>query len=177
MIKTIKENIILDNGFIKVYNDTVSFNGKSEGNYFKYSLSDKFPNYGVAIICEYEEKIYLQEIFRYAHQDKMIETVKGMGMKDKTPLETATIEVREETGGIIDSIKEIGIIKNDLSDCLIHCFVAKIKNFEDTNHEESEFIENLKGYSILEIKEMIINDELQDGLTMSIILKYLVNIT
>lgn len=173
MIKKLKENLILDNGFVRVYNDLVSFNGKSEGEYFRFSLSERFPNYGVAIICEFEGKIYLQEIFRYAPQEFFIETVKGMGMNNKTPLETATIEVREETGGIIESVEEIGAIKGDLSDFPIHCFIAKIKEFSDTEHEDSEFIQNLKGYTLDEVKKLILEDKIQDTATMAILLKYL----
>lgn len=173
MIKRLKENLILDNGFIRVYNDRVSFDGKAEGDYFRYSLSEKFPNHGVAIICEFENKIYLQEVYRYAPQEYFIETVKGMGMKDKTPLETAEIEVREEMGGILESIKELGVFKGDLSDFPVYCFLAKIKSFKDTEHESTEIIQNLKGYTREEVKELIREDKIQDTATMSILLKYL----
>ena len=173
MINKLEENLILDNGFVRVFNDKVSFDGKSEGYYFRYSLAERFPNYGVAIICEYEDKVYLQEIFRYAPQEFFLETVKGMGMNNKTPLETAEIEVREETGGIIESIQEMGAIKGDLSDFPVHCFYAKIKNFGDMEHEESEFIQNLKGYTLEEIKKLVLEDKMQDTATMAVLLKYI----
>jgi 8-oxo-dGTP pyrophosphatase MutT (NUDIX family) len=173
MIKKIKENLVIDNGFIRVYNDTVSFDGKSECKYFRYSLSERFPNYGVAIISEFEDKILLQEVFRYAHQDFLIETVKGMGMKDKSPLETAIIEVKEEMGATVDSIKDIGIIKNDLSDTLIYCFYAKIKKFGEKSLEDTEIIQNLTHYNIKDINKLILEDKIQDTVTMSILLKYL----
>lgn len=173
MITRLEEKLVLDNGFIRVFNDKVSFNGESEGYYFRYSLAERFPNYGVAIICEFEDKIYLQEIFRYAPQEFFIETVKGMGMNGKTPAETAAVEVREETGGIIESIEEMGAIKGDLSDFPVYCFLAKIKSFGETEHEDSEFIQNLKGYTMEEVKQMVLEDKMQDTATMAIILKYL----
>lgn len=174
MIERIEEVLVLDNGFVKVYNDRVLFNGKTEGNYFRLSFNGA--NYGVCVICEFQGKILLLENYRYALQSFMTETVKGMGMKDKTPLETISIEIEEEVGGVIESIKDIGVIKNDLMDAPIHCFVAKIKEFKEVNHEETECIENIQLRSIDEVKEMIINDDIQDVVTLSLLAKYLLTI-
>lgn len=142
MIERLEEVLVMDNGYVRVYNDRVLFNGKKEGNYFRLSFTGA--NYGVCVICEHDDKIVLLENYRYALQSFMIETVKGMGMNSKTPMETISIEIEEEIGGVIESIEDIGLIKNDLMDAPIHCFVAKIKEFKNVNHEDTECIKNIE---------------------------------
>tara|TARA_Y100001960_G_scaffold333891_1_gene441981 strand:- start:14880 stop:15401 length:522 start_codon:yes stop_codon:yes gene_type:complete len=173
MIKKIKENVVMDNGFVRVYNDHVEFNGGIEGQYFRMSLSERLPNYGVAIICEYNGKFIIMDNYRYAHNGFLIEIVKGMGMNDKTPEETARIEVEEEIGGRLENLISLGEVKGDLSDTIVHCFHAKISSFIDTNHEETETIENIRLVSIEEIKKLIRNNEIQDTVTLSLFAKIL----
>lgn len=170
MIERLKEVLVLDNGFIKTYNDRVLFNGKTEGDYFRLSFSSA--NYGVCAICEYEGKIILLENYRYPHQSFAVETIKGMGMNNKTPLETISREIEEEVGGIIDNIEDLGIIMNDISDAPIHCFVAKIKSFKEVNHEETECIRNIDFKTIEEVKDMVKEDIIKDSVTLSLLAKY-----
>lgn len=172
MIKRIKEVLVMDNGFFKVYNDKVLFNGKTEGEYFRQSLSDKYPNFGVIAICEYEDKIILLENFRYAHQKFQIETVKGMGMKGKTPRETILIEVNEEIGGIVESIDDLGLIMTDISDTDIFLFKIKLSGFTETKHEETEVIQNIALYSEDEVNELIKSGKIEDSGTLSAILRF-----
>lgn len=173
MIKRIKEVLMFDNGFMRAYNDEVLFHGKIKGNYFRYSFSEKEANYGVVVLCEYKNRFVLLDCFRYAHQELLIETVKGMGMKNKTPIETATIEVKEEIGGVIESIDSLGILRNDVSDALIHCFHAKISSFQDTDHEETEVIENIRLKTRSEIKDMIKTNQIEDLVTLALFAKIL----
>ena len=173
MIKKIEEILVIDNGFIKVFNDRVSFGDSVEGNYIKISNSSNFPNFGITVICLYKDKIYLQDSYRYAHQSYSLETVKGFGMNDHTPIETAEIEISEEIGGKIKSITSLGCIKNDISDTNIFCFAAEISSFSETNHEETEFIKNIKGYTLEEVKSMVKNNIIKDALTLAILTKFL----
>lgn len=173
MIKRIKEQLIMDNGFVRVYNDKVLFNGKTEGFYFRQSLSERLPNYGVIAICEYDDKIILLDNFRYAHQKNQMETVKGMGMADKTAEETIAIEVSEEIGGIIESIESLGTMTADMSDTELYCFYVKLSGFGDTKHEETESISNIALYSIEEVKSFIFENKIEDMVTLSAIVKYL----
>ncbi len=171
MIKKTKEVLVLDNGFVRVYNDEVLFNGKAKGNYIKFSLSERFPNYGVAIICEHEGKFALMDNFRYAHQAFSTEIVKGMGMKDKTPIETALIEVREEIGGIVDKIEELGQVRGDMTDIIVHCFHVKIKGLKEVKHEETEVIENIRFVELKEVKQLIRKNKIQDDVTLALFAK------
>ncbi len=170
MIERLEEVLVMDNGYVRVYNDRVLFNGKTEGNYFRLSFTSA--NYGVCVICEYDDKIVLLENYRYALQSFMTETVKGMGMNDKTPLETISIEIEEEIGGVIEKIDELGLIKNDLMDAPIYCFVAKIKEFKEVKHEDTECIESINLKTLEEVKSLVLNDKIQDTVTLSLLAKY-----
>lgn len=174
MIKRVEDNLVLDNGFVRIYNDKVLFNGGKEGFYFRESASINNPNYGVAIICEIKDNIILFENYRYAHQEFLIETVKGMGMKNKKPIEAAIIEIEEEVGGTIQEIIQIGKIKNDKCDTPIYCFHAKITELKETSHEDTEFIKNIKAYSKDDVKKMISNFEIEDTVTLSLLAKVLI---
>lgn len=177
MIKRLKENVIMDNNFIRVYNDDVSFGGDKKGKYFRMSLSERLPDFGVHVIAAYNDKFVMFENYRYAIEDYSFEIVKGMGMVGKTPLETAEIEVLEEIGGVIKEvdgqkqIKDLGFFRNDMASTKIHCFYVEIEKFIDTRHEESEFISNIKLYSLDEIKEFISNGKITDMSTIAIFAK------
>lgn len=174
MIKKIKEVLVLDNGFLRVFNDEVEFESGVRGHYFRQSLSERLPNYGVITICEYNGKIILLENFRYAHQKYQIETIKGMGMNNKTPIETATIEIEEEIGGILDTIEPMGEIKADLSDTDLFLFVAKIKDFKSVKHEDTESIKNIKQYSIEDIYQLIKENKIEDTVTLAALMQYII---
>lgn len=176
MIKKIKENLIMDNGFVRAYNDEVLFNGKIKGHYFKYSLSGRFPNHGVAIIPILNGRIVLADNYRYAINGYLTEIVKGMGVKGQTPLETAKMEVREEIGGVIENIQPIGVIQHDLSDIDLHCFVAHLTTLQEQELEETESIENIRTYTVDEIKDLLINNKIQDMTTISVLSLYLLNL-
>lgn len=173
MIKRLKEILVMDNGFVRFYNDKVLFGDGSEGDYARMSFSSKGKPFGISVVCEFEGGIVLQDSYRYAPQETMVEIVKGMGMDGKTALETARIEIKEEIGGEIESIESLGIIQPDMADFKIHCFVAKIKELGATQHEKTESISNIRVKSIDEVFDMVVKDEIKDELTLGILFKYI----
>lgn len=177
MIKTIKDITVLDNGFLKVNNDLVEFPNKQKGNYFKMSTSDKLPNYCVAgLVITTDNKIILMDNYRYAHRDYNIETVKGLGMSGKTPLETFKIELKEEIGGSYEEIEEQNFIQGDSQDFPIYVFHATgVKQEYETEHEETEFIQEIHAYTEDEVKTMIKEGIITDVVTLSILGIYFLN--
>jgi ADP-ribose pyrophosphatase len=178
MIKTIKENIVMDNGFVKVYNNTVEFPDNTIGSYYKTTLSDKLPNYGVAgIAITRDNKIILMDNYRYAHSDFSIETVKGFGMHNKTALETFKIEMLEEIGFESNDVEEVLKLRESNSDYFAHCFVAKnCTSIGKTAHEDTEIIENIKEVDFKEAIRMIKNGNITDPLTIVLIQHVVINI-
>lgn len=175
MIKKIKEVVVNDNGFVKVFNDEVEFPDGSSGHYFKYELSERFPNFGISVVPVYKNEIIMFKNYRYALEKYALEVVKGMGMNDKTPEETAIIEIREEIGGVVKEIESLGYYQGDLSSTTVYCFMVEIDHFIETKHEASESIIDIKTYSIEFIKKMILEQKITDTGTLSILNKFLIH--
>ncbi len=171
MIKTLKEIIVMDNGFVKVHNDKVEFPDKNHGFYYKVSLSEKFPNYCVCgLVITENNNIVLMDNFRYAHSDYATETVKGLGMVNKTPFETFNIEMLEEIGYRSNDVQEVLRLRGDSHDYFIHCFIARNSmNVSDTFHESTEVIKNIKEVSLRDAQDMIKNGLITDPLTITLI--------
>lgn len=176
MIKTLKEIVVMDNGFLKVHNDRVEFPNKTQGNYYKLTVSDGLPKYGVAgVVITDDNKIVLMENFQYAHQAYGTETVKGFGMHGKTPKEAFEIEMKEEVGYLSDDISEILSIREGSQDFWIYAFVAKNARFDKPEHEGTESIRNIQAYTFDEIQEMILSGKITDSMSLTVLQYALIN--
>lgn len=171
MIHTLKEIVVMDNGFVKVHNDRVEFSDKSRGNYFKLSISDGLPNYGVAgVVITDDNKLVLMDNFRYAHQAYNTETVKGFGMTGKTPKEAFEIEMLEEVGCVSDDITETLTIREGSHTYWIHCFVAKQARFTESSAQDvTEDIKNIRTVTFDQAREMIASGEMTDTMTLALV--------
>lgn len=176
MIRTLKEIVVMDNGFVKVHNDRVEFPDNSKGNYYKISISDRLPQYGVAgVVITADDKIVLMENFKYAHQEYGIETVKGFGMHNKTPKEAFEIEMKEEVGYLSDDVSEIIKVRQGNEDFWVYLFVAKNAVFDKPEHESTESIKNIKEYTFDEIQEMIVSGLITDPMSLTVLQYALLN--
>lgn len=176
MIKTLEEIVVMDNGFVKVYNDRVEFPNKTEGNYYKISISDRLPQYGVSgVVITSDNKIVLLENFRYAHQEYGIETVKGYGMHNKTPKEAFEIEMKEEIGYLSDDVSEIIKVRQGNEDFWVYLFVAKEAVFDKRDQDPTESIENIKEHTFDEVQEMIVSGLITDPLSLTALQYALLN--
>lgn len=171
MIKTLEEIIVMDNGFVKVHNDKVEFPDQSNGFYYKISISNRFPNYGVCgLVITQDNQIILMDNYRYAHADYATETVKGFGMAKKSPFETFKVEMLEEVGYQSSDIQEVFKLRGDSHDYFVHCFIARNSiNIGDTFHENTEVIKNIKEVTLRDAQEMIKSGVITDPLTITLI--------
>ena len=178
MIKTLKENIVMDNNFVKINNDTVEFPDKSTGFYYKISLSDRFPNYGVAgLVVTAKNEVILMDNYRYAHKEYAKETIKGFGIIDKTPIETFQVEMIEEIGFSSKNIQETFKLRGDNHDFFVHCFIAKnsIKT-NKTSHENSEVIKSINKFTLKEALYLIDSGGITDPLTIVLIQNFILKL-
>lgn len=175
MIKTLEEHVVLDNGFVKIYNDKVLFPDQSTGYYYKTALSDRLPQYGVAgVVVTEDNEIILLDNFRYAHQSFATEIVKGMGMVGLTPLETFIKEMQEETGYTTDDVSEVVQFRGDSHEFYVHGFIAKgAKPSGEVSLDATEVIDNIRTVSIEQAREMIENGEITDSATLLMLQQYL----
>lgn len=169
MIRTLKEIVVMDNGFVKVHNDRVEFPNKTRGNYYKVSISDRLPQYGVAgVVITEDKKIVLMENFKYAHQVYGIETVKGFGMHGKTPKEAFETEMKEEVGYLSNEVSQILKIRQGNEDFWVYVFVAKSAVFDEPDQEGTESIKNIREYSFDEVQSMILEGKITDPVTLTV---------
>lgn len=163
-IKKVKENLVYSNNYYKFFDDIVTIDGENFFNYVRLSYAGT--NYGVCgIAITDNNKIILFKNFRYAPDEYRIECVKGFGHPDKTIFDAFKIELEEEIGGSSDEIIYIGESNTEISDNSVHCFIAKNVKINKTNHEEFELIQDIKEYEFDEVKNMLKNNTIKDGLT------------
>ena len=176
MIKKLEEIVVMDNGFVKVHNDRVEFPNKSQGYYYKMSISDNLPQYGVSgVVITEDRKIVLMENFRYAHQQYNIETVKGFGMHGKTPKEAFEIEMLEEVGYVSEDVTEVMKVREGSQDFWVHAFVAKNAKYDQPHHEGTEAIKNIREYTFEEIQAMIHSGQVTDSMSLAVLQYALIN--
>lgn len=167
MIKTLKENTIFENKYLKVQNNEVMFPNKNVGEYLR--LLSPF-DYGVFILAvnDRDEVLMINE-YRYDMNCFMTIVPKGNGEKGVEPLEQAKRELKEEAGVVGDDWKEIMSVKEKvLLDGGAILFSTRVSGggFDDSEHEDTEFILSSRFYNRKEVKNMLREGKLSDPLTI-----------
>lgn len=129
---------------------------------------------GISIIPVDEDKnLYLIEEFKYALEEYSIEAIGGgIDQEDSLPKQAAQRELKEETGIEAKEIKNLGRYDpiTELIDSPQFLFLAKDLKFGKQNLEVSEEIE-VKKIHLDKAIEMVMNSEITEGKTCSLILK------
>ncbi|WP_319567414.1 NUDIX domain-containing protein [Cohaesibacter marisflavi] len=94
-IRTIRENLVFENKWLRLYNDEVQFPDGSTGTYI---FKEWTAPYGVAIVITKGSEALLLENHRYKEQNASVEIPQGFGEVNETPLSGALRELSEETG-------------------------------------------------------------------------------
>lgn len=173
MITTIKEKLIIDNGFYKVFNDHVSF-GNSEGHHLKI-VASKGKGGVIVLPFHADGRLYLHKEYRYASQQWLISSVAGMQEDSESAIETAHRELSEEmsltTTDMIylGSINELPSLMKQNSSIFIALNCQPIN--DNTNQDESEFFSNKILLSLDEVDQLIINQDITYASLMCAIYK------
>lgn len=167
--KTIKQNIVYENDWIKVEDHKVITPANKEGVYGTVH----FKNIAIGIVpLTHNQEIFLVGQFRYPLNQYSWEIPEGGGKLNSLPLDSAKRELKEETGLIAHQWSEILRIhtSNSVADELGIIYLAKeLEQFE----AEPEDLEDLqvKKIAFSEAFEMVMNGEITDSLSVSAILK------
>lgn len=119
-----KDDVVLSNG-ISRFREVVHHNG------------------GVVIVAEHNNKIIFVRQYRYPTQEVLIELPAGkLDKKDETPIDAAKRELKEETGFVASTWKELGFIWPTPGFCTekLHLFKAENLIQQTPNPEEGEII-------------------------------------
>ncbi|OGU55714.1 MAG: ADP-ribose pyrophosphatase [Ignavibacteria bacterium RBG_13_36_8] len=165
-----KENVIFRGHVFDVKVDEIEYNS---GNKSKRETV-VHPGGAVIVAVKDDGKIILVKQYRHALQKFIYELPAGKLGKHEDPLHCAARELAEETGYTSDNITKLGYIYTTPGYCdeILHIYLAK--NLKSGNHNREEGEENMELHEFIlnEIDEMIRNEEIVDGKTLSGIYLY-----
>ncbi|WP_409327769.1 NUDIX hydrolase [Staphylococcus pseudoxylosus] len=133
---------------------------------------------GAVAVCALtpENKVLLVKQFRKPAEKPLLEIPAGKLEIDEVRAEAAKRELEEETGYIADDLELITEMYGSpgFSNEKISIYLAKDLKIGQMNLDDDEFIE-LEQYSLLEVKDMLKNKELEDAKTIVALQHLLLN--
>jgi hypothetical protein len=173
-IKTIKENIILDNDYFKVQNDDVLFPNNKEGKYLK--VTPKPVNKGIAVLAMTSDfNVIIQDEYRYAMQKDMTEVVKGGVEENESFEDAAKRELSEELNLSYGELIDLGsytehpgmMFQYNRAFLALDCKKENIKIVNDG----TEAFSNKRNIAFKDLLEICLNNGLDCSVTQMVILK------
>lgn len=173
MIKTIKENLLMENKYFKVENNKVLFKGKHEGEHLRVTPKTK-EGVGVLPITK-EGNVIIQDEFRYSYNGLITQVVKGGLKEGQTPEQAAKEELEEELSLSYQKLIPLGnfvehpsiVCQKGYSFLAIGC---EHKN-DSLSAESSECFQNKRVVSFEELVEEVMSNKLDCAVTQMLVLK------
>lgn len=139
------------NGYIRIYNRAYLEGGAA----------------GVVVLPVKDGKILLVQHYRHATRMRHWEIPRGFGESGVDAETQAKVEVKEEIGGEVAEIFELGIVYNNtgLEGNPINLFLARMASIGEMDIQEG--IENSIWVSVPELEKMIADGEITDGFTIA----------
>ena len=128
---------------------------------------------GVSVALENEEgKFCLVRQWRYAQEAVLLEFPAGKKEVGEDELTTAKREIQEETGYTGKDFYDLGyIVPTGAYDSeKIYMYYAKSDAYVGTHFDEDEYVE-VAYYTLKELKEMILRNEIVDAKTIAMVFK------
>jgi len=160
--------VVLNDPYIVVLRDLVEFPGGRKGSYFRIiNQADLRGGQGIVVLAEKDKKLLLLNQYRHPTRSWSYEIPRGFGEPNVKAEEQAENEIREEVGGEIDELVDLGIYHSNtgLEGNKVKLFYAKLKSIGKPALEEG--IESILWVSLPELEKMIANAEITDGFTIA----------
>ena len=126
----------------------------------------------IAALTEKDELIFEKQ-YRSPLNDVILELPAGKIEKsDKSPLDAAIRELKEETGIISTDYNFLGEFYSTPGFCdeIIYLYSCTVSDLGSTSFDEDEFIETVK-IPLSSAVDMVLNNEIKDGKSQALILK------
>lgn len=167
--KTLKEEIIYENPWIRVENHQVLNPAGREGIYGKVH----FKNRALAIVpIDENQNTWLVGQYRYTLKEYSWEIPMGGGKINQNPLDSAKRELKEETG--ISASKWTEIMKihtsNSVTDEVGFIYLAEELSFGATEFDETEVLKMVK-LPFQEALDWVMSGKITDSISVAGILK------
>ena len=130
-------------------------------------------NGGVCVApLDNDYNLYFVKQFRYPYREIVTELPAGKLEKGEDPFEAGKRELKEETGAVANKYISLGKLYPTPGYCgeIIHMYLATELTFGEQSPDEDEFLEVYK-ISLEKAVEMVMNGELPDSKTQTMILK------
>jgi len=160
--------VVLEDPYILMIRDLVEFPNGSVGGYIRLiNRSSLSGNAGVVILPMMGKKVLLLSHFRHATRSWHLEIPRGFGERDLSPADSARQEIREEVGGEILELQELGIMHSDtgMAGQKIHIYFARLSSVGDP--EKQEGIDSFRWATLAELEELIRKGEITDAYTIT----------
>ncbi len=130
---------------------------------------------GVGVVAENENgEIILVKSYRYISDTTAWEVPAGTVPPEQNHRDCIVEELKEEAGSVVDDkdLKYIGSYYPSIgsSNQIFYCYHAKNVKQISTDYDKNEILD-VKWFSKNEIKKMILDGEIKDGFTLSILMK------
>lgn len=168
--KTLSSKVAYENKWIKVIKNIVSDSNNNNYNYFYVSLN----TFVKVIAINDKNEIAIINNFRYILQSYQLELPAGVIEKGEGVEAAALRELSEETGLIGKNTKILGELftTDGVSDQKGYGVLVTDLSFGETHLDNFEEIEPVKFYSVAKIKELIAQNVIKDGPTMTVLSMY-----
>jgi ADP-ribose pyrophosphatase len=160
--------VVYNDPYIVVIRDLIEFPDGHIGSYFRVmNQADLNGGQGVAVLSEMEGKFLLLHQYRHPTRCWSYEAPRGFGEPGVSAEEQAKNEVREEVGGEIDELIDLGIYFSNtgLEGNKVKLFYARQKSVGQLAVDEG--IDSILWVSLAELEEMIANVTITDGFTIA----------
>ena len=169
--KTIKSNVVYDGKILRLNCDEVSLpNGGT-------SIREIIHHHGgVCILAFYNGKVPMVRQYRYSYQKEMYELPAGKLEKGEDSYQAGLRELEEETGLTAESLESYGFMYPSCGYTNEIIYLYKANNITKTQmHLDDDENIDVHYFSLDEIVEMIMKNEINDAKTICLVLKYLQN--
>ena len=166
--KTINRNVMFEGRIITVCkNDVLLPNGKTGTR----EIVEHNGGVCIAPITDKKELIFVRQ-FRSPYSEVILELPAGKLEKGEDPFEAGKRELEEETGKNADNYRDMGKFYPTPGYCgeIIHLYAAWNLKDSKMHLDDDEFLEPIL-IPIEKAVEMVMNNEIRDGKTQTLILK------
>lgn len=171
--KTLESVYLFREPWLTVRQDTVKLpNGKQIPSYYVMEYPDWI---NVIAITQELQFVFVQQ-YRHGLGNVFFELCAGVcEAKDNSPLESAQRELLEETGyagGIWEEYMTVSANPSTTNN-LTHCFLARgVEKVAEQHLDETEML-NVCLFSLEEVKQMLLNDEIRQSLMAAPLWKFM----
>lgn len=160
--------VLLDDPYVVVIRDLVKFPGGFQNGYIRLiNRADLEGGQAIVVLPVYDKKFQLIYRFRHATRSWHYEVPRGFGESNTTAEQQASNEVKEEIGGAIEKLVDLGVLHNNtgIEGNNVKLFLAFLSSVGAP--QQSEAIARIAPLSLAELETKIASGEITDGFTIA----------